>query len=175
MIKREEINFKPLTNNDLNSINKFETYEPELKKFLIEDALDNQKLKISKTYLLFHKDNLAGYITLLADALKLESHLKTFFKEKGINYKSLPALKIGRLAVDNRFLRQKLGTIMLEFAYSIAKNTSDKLFGCRFLILDVKRNSDPKKDPIHFYKKFNFKILKERQKGTIPMYLDLHS
>ncbi|MEW5996330.1 MAG: hypothetical protein AB1657_01915 [Candidatus Micrarchaeota archaeon] len=43
----------------------------------------------------------------------------------------------------------------------------------QFLVLDAKRGKDPKFDPIHFYKKMGFRILAEREKGTIPMYLDV--
>jgi len=106
--------------------------------------------------------------------LNLDADLKQFFKEKGADYKTLPALKIGRLAVDDRYLRCGIGTILLEFAYGLAKYTSNSLFGCRFLILDAKRNQDHAKDSVHFYKKFGFKTFKERNKGTLPMYLDIY-
>lgn len=65
------------------------------------------------------------------------------------------------------------GTMLLEISYSVAKKLSS-ICGCRFLILDVKRNKDKSKDSIHFYKKFKFKILKERDKGALPMYLDIY-
>ena len=39
------------------------------------------------------------------------------------------------------------------------------------LIRLIKRNKE--NDPIHFYKRQGFKKLKERKKGTTPMYFDL--
>lgn len=64
------------------------------------------------------------------------------------------------------------GKILIELALIFTKRIYSKYCGCRFLILDAKRNKDPDKDSIHFYKKLNFKVLKERAKGTMPMYLD---
>ena len=111
--------------------------------------------------------------TLLVDSLHLSPTLKKSFNNKNILYKTLPALKIGRLAVDDRFLKKGFGTILLNISYFVAKSISTKYSGCRFLVLDAKRNKDKSKDSIHFYKKFGFKILKYRKKGTTPMYLDI--
>jgi len=153
-------------------ISNFQSYEQELVDFLKEDALDNQFKKISVTYLVFlTSGELAGYITLLNDRINLESDLKEIFRNKGILYKALPALKIGRLCVDDRFLRKGLGTIMLAFAVKLADHIFERYCGCRFIVLDAKRNRE--NDVIHFYKKVGFKILKEREKGSTPMYLDL--
>ena len=61
---------------------------------------------------------------------------------------------------------------MAYFAFEKAESISLKSAGCRFVTLDAKRNKDDAKDPIHFYSKLNFKILKETKKTT-AMYLDL--
>jgi hypothetical protein len=39
--------------------------------------------------------------------------------------------------------------------------------GCRFIVVDAKKESE------HFYRKLNFDVLREREKGTIPMYFDM--
>ena len=158
--------------NKNRDVSKFSSYEKELVDFLIEDALDNQKKKISVTYLWFlNTGKLIGYITLLNDRINLEGDLKAFFRDKEVFYHSLPAIKIGRLCVDDNYLRKGLGTLMISFAIKTANIIQDHYSGCRFIVLDAKRNKD--KDPIHFYKKLGFNILKERKKGTTPMYLDL--
>ncbi|MFA5745391.1 MAG: GNAT family N-acetyltransferase [archaeon] len=165
IIKELSIDYK-------NTISNFQTYETELKRFLIEDAINDQNQNISKTFLLFNNNYLVGYITLLCDSLRLEGDLKDSFKDKNIVYKSLPALKIGRLAVDDRYQRQGFGQILVKLAFISAKKIYSNYCGCRFLILDAKHNKEPNKDSIHFYKKLNFRILKDRIKGTTPMYLD---
>ena len=155
-----------------HNLTDFKSYETELVNFLIEDALNNQNHKISVTYLWFLNTNeMVGYVTLLNDRINLEGDLKDLFRMKGIQYHSLPALKIGRLCVDDRFLRRGLGTLMVDFSIKVAFHIFEKYSGCRFVVLDAKRN--PLNNPIHFYKKLGFKELKERKKGTTPMYFDL--
>ncbi len=170
-IKAEEIKIEIISSE--HNVDLFQSYERELVDFLKEDALENQKQRLSITFLWFYNGQLASYITLLNDKINLESDMKEFFKEIGINYKALPALKIGRLCVDNKFLRRGLGRLMILSAIQIANETNRTKAGCRFLTLDAKRNPDPGLDSIHFYKKQGFKALKERIKGTTPMYVDL--
>ncbi|MDD4878110.1 MAG: hypothetical protein PHO02_03680 [Candidatus Nanoarchaeia archaeon] len=148
----------------------FRSYEKEMVNFLIEDALDNQNQRISLTFLWFYQDELAAYITLLNDRINLEGNLKEFFMEKGVLYNSLPALKIGRLCVDDRFLQRGMGALMIRFAIKIANQIFERYSGCRFIVLDAKRNI--RKSPVLFYEKHGFKILRER-KGATPMYFDL--
>ena len=174
MINYSEITVDLLTEKHKNIISNFSCYEKDLVSFLVDDALLTQDRGISVTYLFLYESNLVGYISVLMDTLNLNTDLKDFFRSKGVTYKSIPAMKIGRLAVDDKYQRQGLGTQMISFSQHFAKKLSTETIGCRFLILDTKRNSDPKKDTIHFYKKLGFKVLKEREKGTIPLYLDLY-
>ncbi len=166
------LTIKELSLDYKKQISEFQTYELELKKFLTEDAQNDQNQRISKTFLIFNCNFLVGYISLSCDSLRVYGDLKGYFKDKNIFYKTLPAIKIGRLAVDDRYQRQGFGKMLVELALIFTKRIYFKYCGCRFLILDAKRNNDPDKDSIHFYKKLNFKILKERTKGTTPMYLD---
>ena len=157
-----------------NQIKNFKSYERELADFLIEDALDNQNKKISTTYLWFLKstNELISYITLLTDKISLTTSLKEEFRKKGVDYKALPGIKIGRLCVDDKFLRRGVGKLMIEFTIYQVKKISERC-GCRFITLDAKRNNDKNKDSVHFYKNMGFEILKEREKGTLPMYKDV--
>jgi predicted GNAT family N-acyltransferase len=154
--------------NDDHNINHFISYENELVNFLVEDALKNQGQRLSVTFLWFYENELVSYLTLLNDRINLEEDLKQFFKEKDVHYNSLPALKIGRICVDDKFLRKGLGKLMIEFAIRIAYEISKDKSGCRFITLDAKQDSRA------FYKKLNFEILKERNQ-TMAMYLDLRS
>ena len=115
------------------------------------------------TYLWFLKetDELIGYFTLLNDKINLEGNLKKYFNEKNIKYSNLPSLKIARLAVDNRFLRRGIGTLMIEYIVRRAKFISIKIAGCRFVTVDAKKNS------ILFYQKNEFQILREGKEDTV--------
>jgi len=170
----DEIKVERISESHRNLLAGFKSHEKELVDFLLQDALSNQDTHISTTHLWIEKQSnkLIGYITLLADALKLESALKAEFRQKGIHYKSLPALKIGRLCVDDGFRQRGVGTMMVDFTYCVAAETTEK-FGCRFLTVDAKKNPDPGKSSLHFYRKLDFKTLKEREKGTTPLYKDV--
>lgn len=170
-LKPEEIQIEIISKE--YNIGDFRSYEKELVDFLNEDALENQEQRLSVTFLWFYNGKLVSYITLLNDKINLEGDLKEFFKEKGIHYKSLPALKVGRLCVDDRYLRRGLGKLMILSAIKVANGINKNKAGCRFITLDAKRNPDRKLDSIHFYKNIGFKTLKERKKGTTPMFIDL--
>jgi len=165
-IRPEEIRIEKLSKE--HDITGFQCYEKELVKFLNEDALDNQDKRISMTYLWFLKETneLIGYFTLLNDKINLEGDLKKFFKNKNIGYSTLPSLKIARLAVDNRFLRRGIGSLMIDYVVRRAKFISIGIAGCRFVTVDAKKNS------IVFYQKKGFEIFGEG-KEAIFMHLDV--
>jgi len=152
----------------------FTSYEKDLVDFLKDDALANQEQNLSVTFVWFYQNQLVSYLTLLNDRITLSGDLHKYFKDKGIIYKTLPALKIGRLCVDDRFRGRGLGTLMLRFAVQIAKEINQSKAGCRFITVDAKRNCNPALDSIKFYQKLPFKIFGEKPKENITfMYLDL--
>lgn len=173
----EDLRIEKLSKAHIKIIETLTCYIQELVDFLIEDSLEDQNKKISSTYLWFERstNNLVGYITLLTDKINLDAPLKESAKQEGIRYKELPALKIGRLCVDDKYQKRGIGTLMIKFAI-IEADEINHIAGCRFLTLDAKRNEDPKKDPIHFYKsKLGFKELihKGKDKCNTPLYRDL--
>ena len=161
--------------NKCHKLDDFRTYEQELEDFLKNDALQNQQLHLSVTFLWFYEKRLVGYITLLNDTIKLERKLRKLFISKGVHYKSLPALKIGRLCVHDDFLRRGIGRLMIIFAIDQAKDIAKNQAGCRFITLDAKRNMDKDLDATHFYRRLGFDILKATRRDTTPMCLDIIS
>lgn len=145
----------------------FISYNKELEKFLKEDALHNQDHNISLTFLWFYKSKIVSYMTLLTDRIRLQADLVPFFLQKGIHYNTLPALKIGRLCVDDRFQRRNLGKLMVYAAIEKAKYCNQEIAGCRFLTVDAKQNS------VIFYEKLGFIKLEKQQLEFIPMFLDI--
>ncbi len=176
-IKPEELRIEKLSKVHAEILKDFNSDEQDLVDFLIEDAFNQQDRRISATYLWFLRqtNELIAYITLTPDYVKLNninSELSQKFKDKGINFKSLPALKICRLCVKNKYLKKGLGTLLIQFSINKAFILSLDV-GCRFIYLDAKRNSDPKKDALHFYKKMGFEIYKNRNDRETPMYMDI--
>jgi len=149
--------------NKKHKICNFSTNNLELKKFLLEDALDNQKKLLSVTYLWFNENNeILTYITLLNDRINLVEKLHNKFKNQGVHYKSLPALKIGRLCVSEKYKKKGLGSLLINFAIDKASLIFNNASGCRFLTVDAKDDS------VQFYKKQGFRILKKN-----VMYYDV--
>lgn len=169
-----DIEIQQISKSHKTILSGFKSYEKELVGFLVEDALDNQEKQMSVTYLWFLKSTkeLIAYVTILSDAISLQGDLKEHFRQQGILYKSLPALKIGRLCVSDEYLGKGVGTLMIEFTLVLAQRISKEI-GLRFITTDAKRNQEPRKDSVHFYKRFGFEILRQREKGTTPMYKDL--
>jgi GNAT superfamily N-acetyltransferase len=190
----KELSFKKIEQKYLPVLEKFKTTQKDLKDFLIEDALRSQEMFISTTYLIFDAEeekrsgenpkylSLLGYVTILNDSISLNTKMKQLFREKGINYRSLPALKVGRLCVDQAFERRGIGKLIVAFCIEKACMLNKEI-SCRFITLDAKRDSDKNKDSLHFYTKMGFVILDHKEKseidlrkqtnGTTPMYLDL--
>ncbi len=170
-IPLEDLKIELISETHKNLLGSFKTDSLELKKFLLEDALSNQEVGISYTYLWSCRKNneLVAYITLLADAIRVHgTYLGKSFLEKGVEYKTLPALKVGRLCVHKDYTGRGIGTLMTKFAMEkIVAMNEQVAVGCRFLIVDAK------KDAVHFYKKMDFQVLKAREKGTLPMYRDM--
>lgn len=168
-IYREDLDIELISEKHKNILETFKTDNTELKQFLIDDALNNQEMGISYTYLWFYnpKNELAGYMTLLSDAIRVHgTSLGQSFLDKGVAYKTLPALKIGRMCVDSKYLRKGIGTEMISFAARTLLEINERI-GCRYVVADAKQ------DAKHFYDKLNFLVLKDREKGTVPMFFDM--
>jgi GNAT superfamily N-acetyltransferase len=145
----------------------FENQEKDLVDYLQQDALSQQAQGISVTYLLLGQGALIGYVTLLADGITIKEDraLVHFFGKKGIRYATIPALKIGRLAVGSQFQQKGFGTKLISFAVGTACGISEQI-GCRLISVDAKESARA------FYGKRGFKPLQQGKRHGI-MYLDL--
>ncbi len=168
-IKAEELRIEKLEPKHKELLISFQTSNKELKDFLVEDALKNHDIAVSTTYLWFYTptNQLAAYTTLLTDSLRIgKTELEKAFVDKGVLYKSLPALKIGRLCVDDKFKGKGIGTQTTYFVMSVLLSVTDYA-GCRFIVLDAKPEA------VEFYKKLGFQILKHGEIESTPMYYDM--
>ncbi|NQZ84969.1 MAG: GNAT family N-acetyltransferase [Nanoarchaeales archaeon] len=168
-ISENEIWITKVDKKYIKLFDSFSTLEQDLIDFLKEDSIYNQEIKLSITYLFLDdkKQNILGYVSILSDSIKINADLGKIFVDKGINYKSLPAIKIGRLCVNSNFERRGIGTLLIDFVHRICINLSMNYLGCRLISLDSKRES------IKFYEKVGFKILRGENKLQVPMYLDI--
>ena len=159
-----ELKIVPYT--ERHDVSRFESRTADLNAFLKEDALENQKELINKTFLCCHSNQLVGYITFTTDIIEKEEVRKDGRIE--VPYKEYPAIKIARLAVDEQYERKGVGRFLLLAAVGKALKISDEV-GCRFITVDSKQDS------IEFYeKRGGFELAKKRKNKTYPtMYLDI--
>lgn len=138
-------------------------------------------LNISKTFLLIHKrtNELLAYMTLSADSIKLTSEEKELHDISKVPYASIPALKVGKLAVNkelgSELKRRGYGSFMLEMARAYAFEINEMGVACRFITVDADIEYNP--DTPKFYEKNGFieNLSNKRRnaKHTISMRKDI--
>jgi GNAT superfamily N-acetyltransferase len=127
----------------------FDSGDEELNDFLKNDALKEQQLLLSKTHLCFHRDKIAGFITLAADSIRIDrDKLDNSQIIDDCDYPAYPCILIARLAVDKRLHERGVGSYLLSLAIGHAL---DGPLGCRYLAVDSKENA------LGFYEKIGFR------------------
>ena len=175
ILSLDECNFIPLTVE--YPIKHFDCSNDDLNGFLFDDAKNHLKELMATTYLFEYKNETVSFFSLSNDRLCHEDKIATKSSlirlKKSIpeqkRYKSLPAVKIGRLGVSTQFQGSGLGTAMilfLKYWFTHGNKT-----GCRFLTVDAYKNEKT----INFYQKNEFEILSslDEKEETRLMYYDL--
>lgn len=130
-------------------------------------------MNLNLTHLVICDNDIIGYVTLLSDTIKLkvieDEKTKNEIKEE-LNISEnneVPAIKIGRLAVDKKYSKKGLGSHILGNVLLNIIDVSNNIIGLRFVTVDAYASA------FDFYtKKFNFlsqksdeKILKKNRKN----------
>jgi len=148
-----------------------EKYLP-LKMFLQRHAKTYHKQDLGRTYGVFSDKKIIAYITLVCGEIVLEGNDQLLDEpDLHYKYKSYPAIKIARLAVDARRRGEDVGSVLVQVALGTAKEIICPSVGCRFVAVDSKR------DALEFYLKQGFTILDtpENKKRNEPvLFVDLH-
>lgn len=156
-----------------------ESLRVQIKDFHSEDTMLNQFLKrkaqkhsrelISKTYIVLDEDALVGYFSLLADHLQATEIIRSQFG-KGKLYSNYPAVKIGRLAVNERMAGKGYGSIVMD-AIKHEFGINEQKLGIRYISTDAKNVPLT----INFYQKHGFQFLtkEDAYDDTRMMYFDL--
>lgn len=172
------MNFSELKQRQLTTdtiIKPFKCTEDDLNGFLFEDAKHFQKELMAVTYLLENEDDnvTAAYFSLLADKITFNPEEKSTWNKLNRSIpnskrrKSYPAVKIGRLAVNQTYAGEGIGTFIIDsIKYAF---TSVKRLGCRFLTVDALTSA------VSFYEKNGFRFFTESDKNeeTRLMFFDL--
>ena len=147
----------------VDDISKF-TFDSEIKEY--NDFLSVAKFfdesNISKTFLLIHQktNELLAYMTLSADSIRLTKDEKEIHNLVKVPYAAVPALKIGKLAVNRcvstAVKRKGYGSFMISIASAFVKKMNEVGVACRFLTVDADIDYD--KNTPEFYVKNGFVV-----------------
>ncbi|MCL5292750.1 MAG: GNAT family N-acetyltransferase [Actinobacteria bacterium] len=170
--------FKGLTDENLPVT--FNCGDKDLEDFLLEDAGWHAELDIAHTTLIFYQNKVAGYFSLLMDAIRLNPSERSdvFGTEPELRYREYPALKIGRLAIAEDCQRKGIGTCAFLYILGLAQSLqTQREIGVKFISVDAYNNEDS----LRFYKRCKFEVgIAEnpprkdgRTPGTISMYYDI--
>jgi hypothetical protein len=168
--------FQSLTSSTVCS--NFDCGISEYNEYLVNDALRSMDDHIALTWLLTERatGRIAAYMSLIMDAIKLS------FTEKelhNLNYpfRTIPAMKIAKLAVDMSFSEKYkgIGSFMIDSAEHLAWGCNIDYCACRFLTVDADLEHD--EGIIVFYEKNDFiknSELYNKNRKIISMRKDLY-
>jgi GNAT superfamily N-acetyltransferase len=172
----DKLKYEPFK-NDTHRVRNFNCGVKDLNDFLnSEEVVSYEEEHVGKTTLVFYDGELIAYYTVCIDTLRKEyvKSVKGFSKIGALHIEGIPAVTIGRLAVDKRWQNRGVGAVLTK---RIAMNTADtaQKYGVRLLLVQAK------KDAFDFYLKkgfdFVFESKRERQRfkdrGTRTMFFDL--
>ena len=142
----------------------FDCGEPSLNNYLTQHALLNAQRNLGQTYVALVPDDLEvwGYYTISAGSVVRDSMPKK--EKRGISCESIPALHLGRLAVDRRQQGKGLGEYLLMQALAL----SDRLAGkAGIRLVEVKALNSKARQ---FYIKYGFvPLADEKSHLYLPM------
>lgn len=159
---------------------KFDSLLEEYNEFFAS-AYDYEKENVSKIHILLHRASniVLGYMTLSADSIKLKQQEKEEHCIRKAPFLTIPALKVGKLAVNREIpdeLKMKgYGSFLLELAKYYALELNDSGIACRFLTVDA--DIEHNADTVEFYRKNGFvenlANKSRKPKHSISMRLDI--
>lgn len=152
-----------------------EAFAP-LKKFARKDALKYENANLARTYVVRDEGQkrIAAFITLVCSEVASKVTLLNGENEPPFPYQHYPAVKIARLMVDERYRGENsrgFGTMLVDFTLGIARTEICPAIGCRFVVVDSKKES------VKFYEKCGFTAVDtdtNRDRDEPVMFIDLH-
>lgn len=129
--------------------------------------------RAARTKLALYDGKLVGYITLLCDAIVLETRERNGLALRHEDHPEIPALKVARLGVSESFrtTHRGVGEALMQFFIAMALSLSTRV-GCRLLTLDAYAQSAA------FYEHLGFvrnRAKEYRDRQNPSMRLDLYA
>lgn len=180
------VNILPISSPKVGDISQYSFVCGEAKEyetFLKVKALPLEQLGVTRTFLVLHRSTreLIGYFSLSADTVRLTIDEKTGTDLETVDFMSLPALKLGKLAVNKSLSeeaqRKGYGSFILEIVNTYAFEMLNLGVACRFVTVDADIEYNP--DTPEFYLKNGFVVNQSRKRRasdkTISMRKDIFS
>lgn len=176
VVEHTDLEFEPFR-VETENVKSFDCGNKDLNDFLSTDEVETyEKEMLGKTTLVIHNGQLVAYYTISNSVLRKE-YVKTYrsFSRAGeMRIDGIPAITIGRLAVDEKWQRKGIGKIIIQRIAMYALDSS-KMTGVRLLLVQAKSGT------VDFYKKLGFELVVEtkserkrfKAKGTRTMFSDL--
>ena len=160
--------------NEGETIQSFNCGDTELNDFIINRAAKYRDELLAVSYVLEENDTPIAYFSLSNDNLSYEKfQQKTSFNrlnraiDNAKRMKQYPAVKIGRLAIDESHRNSGVGRYLLSLIKS--SMIINQKSGCRFITVDACN------DAIGFYEKNGFNMVNtyNPERRTQSMFFDL--
>lgn len=160
---QENCSFGVFSQEIINHCLPFDCGNPDLNDFFINDSQNYSKELLGKSYCFFLDSNPEEVVcafTISNDSIKVNflpnSRKKKVSKHipRQKQFRSYPAVLIGRLGVNEKYKGKGVGRDLLDFIKAWFIDSNNKT-GCRFLAVDA-YNQD---GPITFYSKNGFEFL----------------
>ncbi|GBU28517.1 hypothetical protein R84B8_02076 [Treponema sp. R8-4-B8] len=149
----------------------------EYNDYLLHEALRSQNDQMALTWLLLERSTgaVAAYMSLISDAIKLSATEKELHN-LDYSFKTVPAMKIAKLAVSAQFQEKYrgIGSLMIEMAIEIAESCNEQHFAYRFITVDA--DIEHNESVLNFYQKNGFIPNEEtnnKRRKTISMCRDI--
>jgi predicted GNAT family N-acyltransferase len=160
-------------------IKPFDCGDSDLNDFLFNKSKNYLKEHLATTFIIENNDTTYAYYSILNDSLKVEElnfasktaflkFLKSLVTHRKRHLENFPAVKIGRLAVNNNIQISGLGKMIVNNIIDYAINLNENC-ACKLITVDAYSKS------LGFYKKMGFEYFTENDVNDSErqMFLDL--
>jgi len=144
----------------------------------LDEFLNTQEVEeyenegLGRTVLVFRNGDLVAYFTISSEGLRIEylRTWKSFSRMSEMRMESIPAVKIGRLAVSKKWQGKGIGRALIDHVAGMALVMGQQ-FGVRLLIVEARKESED------FYLKCGFELTvptrRQRSRKNRTMFFDL--
>ena len=159
-------NFYFETLSSKHDLSNFKCASDDLNDFIKNDALRQQVMNLNITQLAICDGEIIGFVSILTDTLKIKTIEDKSLKEEMKNElnvvgedNTLPAIKIGRFAIDEKYAQKGLGSFIFRNVLLSILHLSKTKVGLRFITVEAYAMA------FNFYvKKNNFTYRKSDEK-----------